>query len=140
MYWGALVKNVLRAGKKRNVKVCDESLPDLCSTRFSKARKTYYCEECSRKIIPGEKYERAFTVSDGENYTYKICSQCADLKNYVQKNSTHFCWNAGDMINCAIETAQEQLTLPGQLFGAYRRKIRIEKALLDQHFQEVNRA
>ncbi len=40
------------------------------------ARKPHWCEDCGRRIEPGEKYSRAFLVGDCGPYTWKRCGHC----------------------------------------------------------------
>ena len=47
------------------------------------ARKTHTCYECSRKIEPGEKYERFVSFGDGSASTYKTCLDCLSVRDIL---------------------------------------------------------
>lgn len=45
-----------------------------------KARKEHICEECSRKIKPGEHYELYYGVYDDTIFIVKTCLDCLSLR------------------------------------------------------------
>lgn len=48
-----------------------------------RARKEYRCDECKEPIRIGERYERLFMVLDGDPITFRTCSECVDLRAYL---------------------------------------------------------
>jgi hypothetical protein len=101
---------------------CDYEPARLYSARVYVARKTYVCDECSRAIAPGTKYERVFGIWDDPT-TYLTCARCLDLREYVAAHVPCFCWAHGNVIEDAIATADQYARdAPGLLFGAYRRR------------------
>ena len=50
-----------------------------CVVKDRKARKPHVCDECGRKIKPGEVYENASGIWDGDAYTFKTCQQCGSI-------------------------------------------------------------
>ena len=43
------------------------------------AKKQHYCQECSRIIAPGEKYELFVGICNSEFYTHKTCADCLSI-------------------------------------------------------------
>lgn len=61
--------------------------------------------------------------------TFKTCSRCLALRDWVKAHVPCFCWHHDNMIEDAIETCDHYSPeAPGLLFGAYRRRILIERA------------
>lgn len=108
---------------------CDYDPPIFFSEWQPVARKAHKCDECGGQIQPGEKYERCSGMWErGEMQTFKVCARCLELRNYVQAHVPCFCWAYGNIIDDAIETAQHWAhEAPGLLFGAYRRRIAIQR-------------
>lgn len=52
-------------------------------TRHLVARKEHRCEECGRKIAPGEKYDRHAGKWEGDFFTNVACAHCAVLRRMV---------------------------------------------------------
>jgi hypothetical protein len=103
--------------------------PAFYVSRMRTARKIHRCYECARAILPGERYENVAAKWDGRVDDIKTCQRCLDLRNYTTSNIPCVCWSHGNMIEDCIESLREyKRELPGLLFGAYRRKIIIEKA------------
>ena len=109
--------------------VCDYEPARVYSPRIIKsARKEHKCYECGRPITVGESYESTFAVWDYPK-TCKTCCRCLALRNFIQQNVKCFCWAHGNMIEDAMATADTYYEQGnGLLFGAYRRKILIERA------------
>ena len=60
--------------------------------RYPKARKEYFCCECSGTIHIGEVYEKVTGKWDGAISTYKTCKTCAKIRK------DYFCtWTYGCM-------------------------------------------
>jgi len=55
--------------------------PKLFKEKIVKARKQHKCSECDADIQPGERYENASGVWDGEFSTHKTCSICCEIRN-----------------------------------------------------------
>ena len=88
----------LKAAEGGDVAVC--SYGDGCeaySQRVSRARKTYNCEECVRKITPGDLYVYTFFVYEGEPGNVRQHLACAVLSKVL-----------GDML-CGGEYASGQM-------------------------------
>lgn len=93
-----------------------------------KARKQHRCEECGHHIKPGESYEYAAGLCEGQWFDAKTCALCVDLREYVKAHVPCFCVEHGAGNEPAIETAQEYAhEAPGFLFRAYRKLIAIER-------------
>ena len=106
---------------------CDYDPADVYRASIvAHARTRHTCSECGRLITIGERYERVFGVWEGDANTFKTCSRCLDLRDFVASNVPCFCWAHGNIIEDAMETAEEYHE-PGNglLFGAYRRKVKI---------------
>ena len=60
---------------------CEPTNPDGCSdvwtTTHPRARKSHKCHECNEIIVPGETYERIFSIYEGAIEVYKTCEFCA---------------------------------------------------------------
>ena len=110
--------------------VCDYDAPSVYRrTEVKAARKEHKCEECRRKIKPGESYELVFGMWDGRADTFKTCAHCLALREWVKAHVPCFCWAHGNIREDAIETAMGYAhEAPGLLFGAYRREIAIRRA------------
>lgn len=62
---------------------------------FRKPRKPYKCEECFRRIKPGEQYERVSAKWDGSVSTIKTCDHCMRMRDLMADNIPCFCWTHG---------------------------------------------
>jgi len=95
------------------------------------ARKQHKCSECSTPILAGEQYERVGSFFDGAWGTYRTCSRCLALRDFVEAHVPCMCWQHHSMRSDVIETAREYAHEgPGLLFGAYRREVLIKRARL----------
>lgn len=95
------------------------------------ARKTHRCNECGIAIAPREQYERVGSLFDGQWRTYRTCSRCLDLREFVKAHVPCFCWCHENMREDAIYTADywaSKEQVPGLWFGALRREVRIKEA------------
>ena len=93
------------------------------------ARKDHRCSECSRTIKAGESYEFVFGLGDGEGQTFKTCTHCLALRDWMTAHIPCFCWAYTMMREDAINTARNAAAdAPGVLFGAYRREVAIRRA------------
>lgn len=60
---------------------CDTAdMPEVFDSMWRKARKPHRCVECSRGIKPGDRYEYASGIWDGEPDSYKTCARCVRLR------------------------------------------------------------
>jgi hypothetical protein len=50
------------------------------------ARKEHKCNECLRKIQPGEKYTRERFVWEGKAQTHKTCAHCMMARGWLHHN------------------------------------------------------
>jgi hypothetical protein len=111
--------------------VCDyDDVLQVMDERLVKsARKNHRCTECRRTIKQGESYEFVFGFSDGEAHTYKTCSHCMSLREWVKAHVPCFCWAYTMVREDALETASHYANdAPGLLFGACRREVLIRRA------------
>ena len=106
---------------------CDYERPSMHEVGTSIARKPHKCYECSRAILPGERYERAVGVWAGEFAVFKTCSLCLSLREFVGSRVECVCWGYGNVRCDAIETARYHSEVPGLLFGAWRREALIRR-------------
>lgn len=58
----------------------DYDPPEVYFSRVQKARKEHECEECSRTIQIGERYETVFGRAQGYIYTPKTCLSCVSIR------------------------------------------------------------
>lgn len=108
---------------------CDWDPPSVYSKALHAARKEHKCFECCCSIKPGEKYERVFGIWDGSRDTFKTCSRCLSLREWVQAHVPCVCWQHGNIRDDAIEAARGWAhEAPGLLFGAWRREVAIRRA------------
>ena len=109
---------------------CDYDQPEVYRKRLQTARKQHKCYECSRAIKAGEQYEYVFSVFEGETWPAHTCRHCLALREYVRAHVPCMCWSHGNVHDDAMATAQEwSHQAPGLLFGAYRRKVLMDRAL-----------
>lgn len=108
---------------------CDYDPADVYSARSVKAaRKPHKCDECFTEIHIGESYELVFGVWEGNPSTFKTCCRCLALRQFVQSNVKCFCWAHGNIIQDALDTADQYYEQGnGLLFGALRRKVLIDR-------------
>lgn len=59
----------------------DGSGPDRHTEKIRTARKTHVCFECVKDIQPGEQYEYASGLWDGEYSIYKTCLDCKSIRD-----------------------------------------------------------
>lgn len=81
--------------------------PEYYRVRIVKARKQHRCEECSRVILPGESYECVTGKWEGAVSILKTCSNCLDIRRFVQNSVPCFCWWHGDMLQNAHDTIDD---------------------------------
>ncbi len=112
---------------------CDYEPFTTCTISTPVARKEHGCGECSGTIMPGEKYEYVFGISDGEICICKTCPRCLAIRDWVKINIPCFCWGYGNInedmretIYAAAYHAPEETV--GLRFGLLRRF-----ALRDRH-------
>jgi len=107
---------------------CDYDPPEFYSQRMQTAKKEHRCEECGKPICTGETYENVSGKWDGRFDTFKTCTRCLALKDWVKAHVPCFCWAHGNIREDALETAREYgRQAPGLLFGAYRREVAIRR-------------
>lgn len=112
---------------------CDGPTASVYRAKLRKARTQHKCYECGRKILPGEQYENVFAIWEGDAQTCCTCSHCLDLREFVKSHVPCFCWNHGNIIEEAHETAEYYAhEADGLLFGAWRRKVLIRRAWKEQ--------
>jgi hypothetical protein len=91
----------------------------------ARARKLYFCHECSRAIFPGESYERVYGIwptIDGPD-VMRTCAWCMELKEWIQAHVPCFCFAHGYLIEGAGEAVEEYAhETDGLRFGYLRRK------------------
>lgn len=108
---------------------CDFDAPTFYRKREPRARTPHRCGECGGAIAPGEVYEYASGMWDGDFSVQKTCPRCLDLRKWVQAHVPCFCWYHGNVREDALETARAYAHEgPGLLFGAYRREVAIRRA------------
>lgn len=108
---------------------CDGDPPSFYSAKLIKAaRKAHKCKECRGRILPGDAYERAFMIYDGDVHLYETCSHCYDLRTWLMNNLPCLCIVHGNQdyenynaIEGAYARARDEVV--GVRFGYLRRKI-----------------
>ncbi len=76
---------------------CDILRPDVFDKILRQARKDHECSECPVPIKKGDFYYDIRGLWDGSWQNHKICQDCYDLANYLQKKEDDFCWGLGDL-------------------------------------------
>ena len=56
-------------------------MSDFDTSSKVKARKLHRCCECHGAINPGDTYEKAFIVQDGDVSNFKTCQKCAEARD-----------------------------------------------------------
>ena len=56
---------------------------NFAATKSVKARKMHHCEECFRRIEPGETYHRTAGSWEGDFFTIKACGHCHVFRKYI---------------------------------------------------------
>ena len=112
---------------------CDYDYPTVYRASRRVARKQYRCEECSRNIKPGEKYEYVFAVWDGSPGYMKTCGECVSMRQWVKNNVPCLCFSHGSTIDdCCQAVIEAKHRAPeetrGLIFGFWRKLIAIKKA------------
>jgi len=78
------------------------------------ARKEHICEECGRKIRPGERYEHVSGVCDQGWKTFKTCIYCLGLRDTAESRIECLCWAHGTMREDVIESVRDvAFRIPG---------------------------
>lgn len=107
---------------------CDFEPNQVYRSESRIARVAHRCDECQRTILPREQYEAVDALSDGSWWRCKTCSDCLALRDWVKAHVPCFCMEHHNLIDGAIEAAQEwSHEAPGLLFGAYRRQVWIQR-------------
>jgi hypothetical protein len=65
-------------------------MADFATTRQVRARKAHKCGECFRAIDPGDTYERAAGVWEGDFWDLKTCAHCAAFRTIINQVDTEF--------------------------------------------------
>jgi hypothetical protein len=86
---------------------CDYDPPEFWNKSDRKARKEHRCYECGRPIKPGEIYEVVAGVWDGQFDTFKTCSHCRDIRQFVKNSVPCFCWAHGNLDEDVRNTIEE---------------------------------
>lgn len=78
---------------------CDYERPDCYWSSRPLARKEHRCEECGRRIQPGERYERVRMITRGDGpWTCKTCLYCLAMRDLVESRAECFCWAHGNLV------------------------------------------
>ena len=96
-------------------------MPEFCTTKKVKARKSHKCSECRREIKAGEIYERVTGKWD-DIETYKTCTTCLNILNEFFCEGRIF----GNMKWDLYENLQETLRyeFPGECLAGLEPKAR----------------
>lgn len=95
------------------------------------ARKPHKCYECGRKIMPGERYEMAFAIGDGDKWVMPTCPHCLDIRKWVVAHVPCSCWSHGNMLEDVrddVEAFSEEAEGSGFVFGYLRRVALMQRA------------
>lgn len=104
--------------------------PDFMQATKLKARKAHKCGECRREIAAGETYERTVSIYDGTASTYKTCSHCLVIADWLSENCDGYIYSQviEDFEEHASEYSREDI---GAIAAGARRAWRdIEDRLL----------
>lgn len=69
----------------------DGEYPSVYRESKPAARKTYRCEECRCRIVPGERHLYAFGVWEGEAMAHRICLDCERVIHAWREVSIKVC-------------------------------------------------
>lgn len=81
--------------------------PSVYDAKTRKAKKEHKCSECRGVIKPGEVYEHAWGVWDGDAQTFKACPDCLELRRWAQAHVKCICWSHGETHQIVRETFEE---------------------------------
>lgn len=80
-----------------------DDVASLWQVTWHQARKQHRCCECHENILPGQRYERIFVISDGTPYSYKTCEFCADEYQRLLTKHPEAIWSKGnDDLACLL--------------------------------------
>ena len=104
---------------------CDYDPATFYRSAIRKARKQCQCYECSRPIKPGETYEYVAGMWNGRFDTFRTCSHCLDIRQFVQNSVPCYCWAHGSIEEAAQYAIEEAYfrapdEVRGLAFRAYR--------------------
>lgn len=68
----------------------DYDRPSVYSERERIARKDHKCGECGRTILKGEPYQFVSGVWDGRANSYKTCSHCCVVQEWLMRECSGF--------------------------------------------------
>ena len=77
---------------------------DLLFETQKKARKIHYCTECSREISVGRSYRSSRFKIDGRWKTYKTCSSCIDIINWLLRCTNEETYAFGELYDELINS------------------------------------
>lgn len=77
---------------------CDYEYADFYEIRTHKARKTHKCLECRQSINKGDIYTYHRAFNDGSWFWGRLCSNCMNVYEYIQKHEECFCPSLGGLI------------------------------------------
>lgn len=96
-----------------------------------KARKVHRCGECGRAVMPGETYQVAAGLYDGEFSHHKRCSHCVGLAEWLKAHVPCFCDSWGglfeDGADIVAHYAHETIGLYVGFHRRWRRLSRLPK-------------
>ena len=99
--------------------------------RTHTARKVHKCYECGRAINPGERYENAFGIGDGETWVMPTCCHCLEIREWVVAHVPCSCWAHGRMLEDVredVEAFAEEAAGSGFVAGYLRRVALMQRA------------
>lgn len=97
---------------------------DYCQESEHTARKEHRCDECYRKILPGERYRRVWGIQVGEPTTIKTCAECNEAAAWYCQH----CDFSDEGWVCSelhIEIAEQARLMKS--FEGYRHVVRIRR-------------
>lgn len=111
---------------------CDWESPTLYKAVVHCSRRERRCEECGKRILPGDRYERADGLYEGHWFSCFTCELCCELRQWVKNNLPCFCWAHASMIDDAVEAVQAARErapeeMRGVTFGFLRRLWRVRR-------------
>lgn len=108
---------------------CDYEAPSFYVREDRRARKTHRCSECGADILPGEQYEHVRGKWDGDIGTYRACTRCTAVRDWVRAHVPCLCWTHGNMLEDSIEEVgmHYRADAPGLWFGTMRRLVAVRR-------------
>lgn len=107
---------------------CDYEPAEWSRISTPKARKQYRCYECGAFIAPSDRHEYVAGKWEGEVSSYRTCSDCVSLRQYIQAHIPCFCWAYGNLFSDALDALREYVhEVPGMAMESGRLIVALQR-------------